>query len=86
MHELARGDRSGIVIGISSFFSTLRNKNLVVEIRYQEEIEWYSSYFRYFGLEGNFDRSKSNRNWSIFFVQRDYIQKFLARKYLTRVK
>lgn len=27
MHESARGDRSGIVIGISSFFSTLRNKN-----------------------------------------------------------
>lgn len=28
----------------------------MVEIRYQEEIGWYSSYFRYFGLEGNFDR------------------------------
>lgn len=90
MHELARGDRSGIVIGISSFFSTLRNKNFPRgNVGGGDSIPGgnrYSSYFRYFGLEGNFDRSKSNRNWSIFFVQRDYIQKFLARKYLTCVK
>lgn len=45
--------------------------------RYEEEIGWYSSYFRYFGLERNFDRNvvqidstmgKNNRNWSIFLL------------------